>query len=135
MNEEVVAKWVQRADHDLKIGKDEIASLDPATDMICFHMQQCVEKYLKAFLIFHGRAITKIHNIALLLAQCLELDKAFSALPEKDMNALTDYAVEVRYPDDFYMPTIEETQYALEITEQVRLFVLTKLKLPGSQNL
>ncbi len=55
MNEDVVKKWMHKANNDLKIGKDEQATIEPVADMICFHMQQCVEKYLKAFLIFHGK--------------------------------------------------------------------------------
>jgi len=41
--------WIKKAENDLKIGKRELEAEDPATDMVCFHMQQCVEKYLKAF--------------------------------------------------------------------------------------
>jgi len=33
--------------------RDEMLTDRPATDAVCFHMQQCVEKYLKAFLIFN----------------------------------------------------------------------------------
>lgn len=47
-NHESVANWIKKADNDLKIGKDELGTKEPATDGICFHMQQCSEKYLKA---------------------------------------------------------------------------------------
>jgi HEPN domain-containing protein len=47
MNKDSVKKWIARAESDLKIGKDEINFNDPATDAICFHMQQCIEKFLK----------------------------------------------------------------------------------------
>ncbi len=50
MNEDAVALWIRRAENDLKTGKDELATEEPATDTVCFHMQQCCEKYLKAFL-------------------------------------------------------------------------------------
>jgi len=46
MNESVVRLWLVKADNDLKTGKDELASKNPATDTICFHMQQCVEKFV-----------------------------------------------------------------------------------------
>jgi len=49
MNEETVKNWILRAENDLKIGKDEIKTDNPATDMVCFHMQQCVEKLTKIF--------------------------------------------------------------------------------------
>jgi HEPN domain-containing protein len=44
MNEEAVILWIRRAESDLKIGRDELVTEDPATDAICFHMQQCAEK-------------------------------------------------------------------------------------------
>jgi len=52
MNTETVRKWILKAENDLKIARDEIQTKEPATDAICFHAQQCVEKYLKAFLVF-----------------------------------------------------------------------------------
>ena len=54
MNEDAIRLWIRRAESDLKIGIDELATDKPVTDAICFHMQQCCEKYLKAFLIFNG---------------------------------------------------------------------------------
>jgi len=36
----------------LKTGNDEFLTDDPATDMVCFHMQGCVGKYLKAYICF-----------------------------------------------------------------------------------
>ncbi len=134
MNEDVVKKWILKAENDLKTGKDEQASSNPATDMVCFHMQQCVKKYLKAFLILHGREISKTHNITFLVRQCMEIDKAFGNLPEDDLDSLTDYAVEVRYPDDFYMPSSSEAGKAIEIAELVRRFVREKLGLEGVSN-
>ena len=45
-----------------------------------------------------------------------------------DAHTLTDYAVEARYPDDFYMPSAEETERAIEIADAVKQFVLKKFK-------
>lgn len=134
MSNETVKKWCIRADHDLKIGKDEMLTDDASTDMICFHMQQCVEKYLKAFMIAHGKEITKTHILSLLIQQCIEIDEDFNGLFEIEADRLTMYAVEVRYPDDFYMPSIEETDRAIEIAEFARRFVREKLGLEGESN-
>jgi hypothetical protein len=50
-----------------------------------------------------------------LLNRCSSADKSFKEnLPEADN--LTDYAVEIRYPDDWYEPTIEETKLAYPIS-------------------
>lgn len=59
MNEDTVKNWIIKAENDLKIGKDEMATEKPATDGVCFHMQQCVEKYLKAYLIYYGKEFRK----------------------------------------------------------------------------
>ncbi len=50
MNEELVNRYIMKADNDLKTAKDELETDKPATDTVCFHTQQCVEKYLKAYL-------------------------------------------------------------------------------------
>ena len=41
---------------------------------------------------------------------------------------LTDYAVELRYPDDWYEPSVEETKAAYKSAVTVREFVLSKIK-------
>lgn len=84
MNEEIVKLWCLKADNDLKTGKDELLTENSATDMVCFHMQQCVEKYLKAFLVYNGKEISKTHNLALILRQCIELDSSFEKLASID---------------------------------------------------
>ena len=129
MNEETVKKWILRAENDFKTGKDELQTDEPATDTICFHMQQCTEKYLKAYLIFHGIEIRKTHDIAELIQLCSEIDSNFEKLYQMRVDDLTKYAVDIRYPDDFYMPTIEEANKCLEIAESVRNFVKGKLGL------
>lgn len=127
MNKDVVMLWLLKADNDLKTGKDELASENPATDTACFHMQQCVEKYLKAFLVFKGKEISKTHNLAFILQQCFEIDRAFIKLKNSGADKLTIYAVGTRYPDDFYMPSLKETKKAVRIAEEVKKFVLHKL--------
>jgi len=128
MNNEAVKKWILKAENDLKIAKDEILTKDPATDAICFHAQQCVEKYLKAYLIYNDKEITKTHDILFLIKQCSLIDYEFKYLLEINADSLTSYAVEIRYPDDFYFPDIQEAKEAIEICEKVKEFVNNKLK-------
>jgi HEPN domain-containing protein len=42
---ETAKLWFKKAQNDLKTGRDEFQTDEPATDTICFHMQQAVEKY------------------------------------------------------------------------------------------
>ena len=131
MNEDTVKNWAAKAENDLKIGKDEMLTENPATDAICFHMQQCAEKYLKAYLILHGKEIRRTHDIAELIQLCSEVDEEFKELFKTGAVELTDYAVEVRYGEEIYFPTIEETKEAIGIAQKVREFVLKKLKEQG----
>ncbi len=133
MNEDAVKRWIIKAEHDFKAGKDEFESQEPATYTICFHTQQRVEKYLKAYLIFHNKEITKTHDIATLIRECAEIDSEFNSLFDLDIDELTEYAVEIRYVEYFYFPTIEETQDAIIKDDKVRHFVINKLIEKGYQ--
>ena len=128
MNEDTARKWILKAESDLKIAKDELTMENPATDAICFHAQQCAEKYLKAYLVYNNKEIRKTHDIAELIKMCSEIDSEFNKLNREDIVALTDYAVEIRYIDDFYFPSIEEAKFAIELAEEVKNFVLKKLQ-------
>jgi HEPN domain-containing protein len=96
-----------------------------ATSAVCFHCQQVVEKYLKAFLIANSVEIRKTHNIEFLLAECEEFDSDFSPIDPKDLN---DFGVDVRYPGDIYSPSIEETLAHKQIALDVKELVEQKLK-------
>ncbi len=132
MNDELVNLWIIKADHDLKTAKDEITANDPTTDTVCFHVQQCVEKYLKAYLVFNGIEIIKslkTHDISELIDYCKDIDKDFEQLiSDNDADRLTNYSIEARYPDDFYLPSVEESNQAIYIAENVKGFVKVKIK-------
>lgn len=90
-------------------------------------MQQSVEKYLKAYLTLRQRPFRCTHILAELIEQCKELDPAFDALYALKADSLSIYGVEVRYADDFYLPTFEEAKESVRIAQAVRLFVRAKL--------
>jgi HEPN domain-containing protein len=49
--QELVREWIRLGDHDLREAQRASAEPDdPAFEIACFHAQQAVEKYLKAFL-------------------------------------------------------------------------------------
>lgn len=82
-----------------------------------------MEKYLKAFLVACSIEIPRTHNIALILQKCIEIEKSFINLKATRISILTAYAVQTRYPVDFYMPTIEESNNAKEMAEKVKSLV------------
>jgi len=131
MMEEIISlvkNWIKKAENDLKTAKDEIDTQNPATDAVCFHSQQCVEKYLKAYLILHQKHFKKTHNVAKLVELCKEIDKDFEEVFEFGAGELTNYAVEVRYGEELYFPSKEEAEEAIEIAEKVRKFVRKRLE-------
>lgn len=67
-----VAEWVSKAEGDfLTAGRELRARKSPNYDAVCFHAQQCAEKYLKAVLQENGKRIPKIHFLFELLALIL----------------------------------------------------------------
>ncbi len=121
--EDFVKKWILKADNDLKIAKDEIVTKKPTTDMICFHAQQAVEKYLKAFLSFKNKKFRRTHDIAELIELCKEVDDRFKYLYTLSSDELTAYGVSVRYPDDFYEPEFDEAERCIDIAEKTKKFI------------
>jgi HEPN domain-containing protein len=52
---EIVDQWAQKAESDLKTAEILLrVRQDCPTDIICFHVQQCVEKYVKAMLVLNA---------------------------------------------------------------------------------
>ena len=128
---DLVKNWIKKADGDLKTAKDELNTTDPVTTAICFHAQQCVEKYLKTYLVFHKKDFKKIHDVAEHLELCKEIDGSFDTLREYKIAELTRYATKMRYGDDFHCPSKDEAQEAVVKAEKVKGFVLKKLEKEG----
>ncbi|MDY7030811.1 MAG: HEPN domain-containing protein, partial [Thermodesulfobacteriota bacterium] len=113
---------------DLLTSERELSFAEPITDTVCFHCQQTVEKYLKAFLVYHQIYFPKTHRIMDLLELCATKDSSFKVELENADN-LTDYAVEIRYPDVWLEPGIDDAKEAFEIAKKVKKLVLNKIKL------
>jgi len=126
MIDEYVRKWLLKAAGDLRVAENElqVSSGDMVTEAICFHAQQAVEKCLKAYLITRSVEFGKTHNLEFLLELCIKEDPGFQ---EIDVGNLSFYAVEARYPDEFYIPSLDEAQEYVGIAGRVREFVLEKL--------
>lgn len=127
MIDEYVGQWLTKANNDLKVAENEIKlpADDRVTEAICFHCQQAVEKFLKAYLITRKVEFSKTHNLEFLLELCAKEDESFKSLA---LGNLSYYAVEVIYPDEFYTPTEEEAKEAIEIAKIVKAFVLKKIE-------
>lgn len=125
---EYARMWLAKAENDLKNVEIILASQAESLplDTACFHCQQAAEKFIKAFLVFHRKTFPFTHNLADLVAVCMQVDLSFAAIQRK-AETLTPFAVEIRYPDDFYMPSRNETEEAFAVAMEVKAFVLTKM--------
>lgn len=88
-----------------------------------FHIQQCAEKSLKAYLVSESRGVIKTHDLVELINICLELNKQFEII--RPLAAvLTPFQTSGRYPDNsFKKPSQEKTLGHIEQSEYVFDFV------------
>ncbi|MCE8429254.1 MAG: HEPN domain-containing protein [Candidatus Methanoperedens sp.] len=121
-----VNEWKQKAENDLRTAEIVLSSEEPPTDTICFHAQQCADKYLKSYLTLKDITIEKTHDLTRINNICIGLDRDFQELSDF-AELLSGYAVEIRYPGDFIECSIGEAKEAVEMAKVFKNFVLRKL--------
>ncbi|MBN8572149.1 MAG: HEPN domain-containing protein [Ignavibacteria bacterium] len=122
--------WLGKAYTDFKILQVLINSQgELITDGVCFHSQQCVEKFLKCFLIEKNKKFDETHNLNYLRMLCIEIDSDFAKF---DFDILRPYAVQIRYGNDLYVPSDKEALEAYNLATNLKNFVLEKLNVPES---
>ncbi len=131
MNEKVKF-WLMKAFEDWKVLEIEMGlpEEEVSTSAVCFHSQQFVEKLLKAYLTMKNTPFGRTHVLEVLLESCKVHEDDFASL---DLRNLSKYAVEVRYPDEFYIPSIKEARESYEIASEVKEFVLNKIGVTEKQ--
>lgn len=123
-----IKRWLIKADHDVKAADASLKLEPPLTDVACFHAQQCAEKSLKAFMVFHDRQVLKTHDLLKLLMICAEYDPSFNDW-ETALSDMTAYAITQRYPDDWREILLPEAQEAVGNAKEVMAFVKGKIAL------
>ncbi len=123
-----VNAWFKKAENDLRTSEYIITMDDPPYDTVCFHAQQCAEKYIKGFLTFHEIDFPKTHSIEDLVLLCKNIAPSLES-EIGDVEVLSIYAVETRYPSEIYFEIPEEkTHEAIEIAKKVKSVVLKYLE-------
>lgn len=126
----IVGQWVEKGENDLKNAAHTLTlGKECPTDTVCFHAQQCVEKYLKAMLVLEGKEIPKIHDIGELV-NLLPVIRRPKLSPE-EQELLTDYAVVSRYPGDYGAISLVEARRAVGLARKVRKHVRVFLRASG----
>lgn len=115
----VAAQWVEKAEHDLRNAEHTLTlGEDCPYDTVCFHAQQCAEKYLKALLTFFGIGFPKSHDLTELRA--LLPEEARGGFDVTDLAELTPHAIEARYPGPWETQTREDALRAATAARRVR---------------
>lgn len=111
--------WGELAEEDFILARAALRRKQPLTSGVCFHSQQCAEKYMKALLISKGAEFPKTHDLLMLNNLCSAAG-IFLEIDQKHLNTLTDYAVRTRYPGNH--PTEDDAKEAIELAKLVRNF-------------
>lgn len=84
-----------------------------------------VEKYLKAFLIWNGWKLKKIHDMRDLLVFCIDFEPEFENLKE-ECSLLNEYITQARYPGNLPFEGIgeDDAMEAIEAANKIEEFVL-----------
>ncbi|MFZ6022854.1 MAG: HEPN domain-containing protein [Bacteroidota bacterium] len=121
-----IESWLIKAKNDL-LSAQRLLEIEPAIlDTCCFHCQQAIEKYLKAYLIYNGVNIERTHNIIFLLNQCAQFDSIFASIDSKNINA---YAVQSRYPDMNDLPALNEAYDYYNLAIEIERLIHSKILL------
>jgi HEPN domain-containing protein len=124
----VIREWLVKAENDLRTAVHTLTlGEDCPTDTVSFHVQQCVEKYIKALLVFRATDFPKTHNIRLLRA--LLPAKLRPKLDSNVQDRLTEFATVMRYPGAGPDVLLTEARKAVAIARQVRKEVRKHLPL------
>jgi len=125
-NREIVKDWMTRAESNLYRARAGRVSDKILYEDLCYDCQQAVEKFLKGLLISYDLETPRTHNVGNLLKL---LHDAGFFIPKSILttSALTEYAVNTRYPGVYERVTEEDYESALHMAEEVCLWVQTEL--------
>ena len=108
-------EWVEKAEEDYKAAS--ALDADTVSSVVCFHCQQCTEKYLKAALVKHGLAPQRTHNLTVLNNIVSGQDRRFERFYD-ELAILSPYSVAGRYPGVKTAP--EDARQALKVASELR---------------
>ena len=123
----LTSEWVQKAEGDFVSAQQLHEGPDPVYDAICFLVQQCIEKYLKAWLQENNVPFTKTHDLEKLL------DLIVPSIPgwhvwQVDFSAFPEDAIDFLYPGKY--ATAKDVSQAIHTCTEVRQAIRSELKLP-----
>ncbi len=124
----ITQEWIEKAEEDWAVALLALNSPQTkANNAICFHAQQCAEKYLKGQLQEEGVAFPYTHDLITLL-DLLVLSHPLWTTLRPALLQLKNYAVAFRYPGD--AADVNEANDAVAYCRSVRDTVRQGFGLP-----
>lgn len=115
----LVAEWIEKAESDYRAAEREMrVRKEPSYDVVCFHAQQCAEKYLKAITLQQNLPLRRIHDLEVLLDLVIPDSPSWADYRDPIL-LLNDYSVDIRYPGE--MASKEEARAAVGAMRKVRV--------------
>jgi HEPN domain-containing protein len=119
--------WTAKAESDLVAACDLLRVHSTSCDVICFLCQQAGEKYLKAVMVALADVPPRTHDLAEVVRLLARRSPDFGQLSQ-DANALSPFAVELRYPGVGQAVSQAESQQAVAAACRIKAFCLEKLR-------
>ena len=119
-----VFDWAGKAEADLLAATELEAQM--LADIVCFHCQQCAEKYLKALIVARGGEPDRTHDLLALVAPATG-DESLAQDVVKTLQMLNPFSVTIRYPKADATP--EEATRAIEGARMIRQWARRRLGL------
>jgi len=116
-----VLEWLVKAEQDYQTAETmSRKKKTPVPDVVGFHSQQCIEKYLKALLVLKRLDFPKTHDLIELLEIAIKREPLLD-IYRPELRILNPFSVQFRYPGE--SATIEESRKALKVMRRVRKFL------------
>jgi HEPN domain-containing protein len=125
-----VLRWWRYALDDLATARVLIATPEVSPRQACLHAQQAAEKALKSLLVAQGLPMPKVHDLGYLQRR-LPATMAAYGLPERELDALTRWLVESRYPGDLSEAAVDDATIAISTATDILNAVETDLLTAG----
>jgi HEPN domain-containing protein len=122
----ITEEWISKAEEDYLVAIRELRADPPALNAVCFHAQQCIEKYIKAILQENDIEFEKIHDLDILLQKSRSFISALGDYRD-DLIKLSAYAVDVRYPG--FEVSVAEAQECVASMEKIRQVMRSHFKI------
>ncbi len=109
-------EWLAKAAADLSSA--QLLAGARHDDNALYHCQQCAEKALKGFLVWHEKPFRRTHDLEEIGVACTALDASLQGIAE-EADVLTDYAWRARYPGNPFSTAPEEVASMLHVAGRV----------------